>query len=45
MARRAEVDMAAMVLPAAAGTEEEGMAAEAVRARRRLGRLLGEDKI
>ena len=45
MARRAAVDMVATAPPAAVGMEEEGMAAEAVRARRRLGRLLGEDKI
>ena len=43
MALLAAVDMVAMVLLAAVGMEE-GMAAEAVRARRRLGRRLGEDE-
>ena len=45
MARRAAAGMAATAPPAAVGTEEEGMAAEAVRARRRHGRRLGGDKI
>ena len=44
MALRAEVDMAAMVPPAAGDMVAEGMAAEVALARRRTGRRLGGDK-